>query len=73
MATKSQRPREQVAALSSLNAAIDSLNHAKSVSSVTPVAAAFDSTSVLLTTIRVGFLPTVLVDFWLIYTELGGQ
>jgi len=68
MATKSQRPNGQDGALSSLSTAIDALNLAKSSASITPAKAAFDSTSVLLTTIVVGsFLPT-LVDCWLMYT-----
>ena len=57
MTTKPQRPKGQDGVLSSLNVAIDALNLAKSVSSITPAKAAFDSTGVLLSTIRVGFLP----------------
>ena len=49
MATKSQRPNRQDDALSSLNAAIDALNLARSAASITPVKAAFDFTSVLST------------------------
>ena len=44
-------------ALSSLNMSIDALDLAKGATSVAPVRAAFDSASVLLTMIRVGFLP----------------
>jgi len=72
MATKSQRPKGQDGVLSSLNVAIDALNLAKSVSSITPAEAVFDSTSVLLSTIRVG-LPSMLVDCWLMYTGLDDQ
>jgi len=70
MATEPQRPSGQDGALSSLNAAIDALNLAESVSSITPAKVAFDSTSVLLSTIIVGsFLPS-LVDCWLMYIGL---
>ena len=72
MATKSQQPKGQDDALSSLNVAIYALNLAKSVSTITPAKAAFDSTSVLLSTIRVG-LPPMLVDCWLIYTGLDDR
>ena len=70
MATVLQRPNAQDGALSSLNAAVDALNLAKSISSITPAKAAFDSTGVLLRTIIVGsFLPE-LVDYWLMHTGL---
>jgi len=58
MATKFQRQKGQDGALSSLNLSIDALNLAKTVSNITPAKAAFNSTSVLLSTIRVGFLTT---------------
>ena len=70
MDTKPQRPSGQGGVLSSLNAVIDALNLVKSVSDVTPAKAAFDSTSVLLSTIRVGFLLLTLVGCRLIYTGL---
>ena len=57
MAAKSQRQKGQNDVLSSLNEAIDALNLAKGVSSITPVKNVFGSASVLLTEIRVGFLP----------------
>ena len=44
--------------LSSLNAAIETLNLAKEISSITPAKAVFGSVSVILTTIKVGFLPS---------------
>jgi len=56
MATKSQRPKRPDTALSLLNAAIDAMNIAKDVLSMTPAKAAFGSVSVILTMIRVGFL-----------------
>ena len=57
MATKPQRPQGKEGALSLLNAAIDTLDLAKVSTIVTSAKAAFDSASVLLTMIRVGFLP----------------
>ena len=57
MATKSQRPKGQDGALSSLNAAIDVLNLAKEAVGMAPVGAVFKSASDLLTIIRVSFLP----------------
>ena len=53
MAAKSQRPNGRNGALSSLNVAIDILNLAKEVSSITPAKAAFGSVSILLTMIKV--------------------
>jgi len=55
MAANSQRPRRQDGVLSTLNVAIDVLNLAKEVSSVTPAKAVFGSVSVLLTMVRVRF------------------
>ena len=57
MVDNSKRSNKQDGALSSLNAAIDALNLAKGTTDITPAKAAFGSASVLLTTIRVGFLP----------------
>jgi len=57
MATKSQRPKGRDDALSSLNMAIDALNRAKETTSIIPAEAAFTSAIVLLTMIKVGFLP----------------
>jgi len=54
MATKSQRPKD---ALSSLDMAIDALNRAKEATGIIPAKAAFTSAGVLLTMIRVHFLP----------------
>jgi len=56
MAAKSQRPNGRSGALSSLNVAIDILNLAKEVSSITPAKAAFGSVSILLTMIKVCLL-----------------
>jgi len=62
MKDKPRRPKGQDGALSSLNVAIDALNLTKEASDTTPAKAAFDSTSVLLTTIRVSFLVAMSVD-----------
>ena len=53
MDAKSQRPKGRGGALSSLNMAIEALNLAKEISSITPAKAAFGSVGVLLTMIRV--------------------
>ena len=57
MDAKSQRQKHRDTTLSSLNAAIDAVNIAKDVMSMTPAKAAFGSVSIILTMIRVGFLP----------------
>jgi len=54
MDTKSQQRREGT--LSSLNMAIEAMNLAKELSSLTPAKAVFGSVSVVLTMIKVGFL-----------------
>lgn len=53
MTEKSQRPKGRDGILSSLNVAIDGLNLAKEISSITPATAVFGSVSILLTMIRV--------------------
>ena len=53
MASKPKRPKGQDGTLSSLNIAIEAMNLAKQVSSITPATAAFGSVGVLLTMIRV--------------------
>ena len=55
MDAKPQRRRD--VALSSLNAAIEVMNLAREVSSITPAKAVFGSVSVILTIIKVSFLP----------------
>ena len=57
MTDKSQQPKGRDNVLSLLNVAIDILNLAKEVSSITPAKAVFGSVSVLLTMIRVSSLP----------------
>ena len=56
MQSKSQRPNEQEGVISALNAAIETLNLAKEISSITPAKAVFGSVSVILAMIRVSFL-----------------
>ena len=55
MEAEFQRPNGRNGALSSLSVAIEAMNLAKEVSSVTPAKAVFGSVSVLLAMIRVCF------------------
>ena len=57
METETQTPKGPDDPLSSLNAAIDTLDLAKDRATAKPIKDALDSASVLLTTIRVRFLP----------------
>ena len=64
MEVKSEQPAGHNDARSSLTAAIDASDLARDATGpVKQAKDAFRSTSVLLTTIRVSFLPTRLVDF----------
>ena len=56
MQAKPQRPKGRDGTLSSLNVAIETMNLAKEVSSITPAKAVFGSVSILLTMVRVRFL-----------------
>jgi len=56
MEAESQQPKEREGAISALNAAIDALNLAKEISTVTPAKAVFGSVGVILAMIRVSFL-----------------
>ena len=56
MTDKSQQPKGRDGVLSTLNLAIDGLNLAKEVSSVTPAKAAFGTVAILLAMIRVSLL-----------------
>ena len=56
MEAKSQRPKGREGAISALNVAIEALNLAKEVSSITPAKAVFSSVSVLLAIIKVSIL-----------------
>ena len=53
MIVKSRRPKGRDGVVSSLNMAIDALNLAKEVSSITPAKAVFGTVAILLATIRV--------------------
>jgi len=53
MEAKSQRPKERKGAVLALDAAIEALNIAKELSSITPAKAVFGSVGVVLTMIRV--------------------
>ena len=57
MDAKPQRQKRRENALSLLNVAIEAMDLAKEVSSATPAKAVFGSVSVLLTMIKVRFLP----------------
>jgi len=57
MADKSQKPKEREGVISTLNVAIEAMNLAKEFSSITPAKPVFGSVSVVLTMIKVGFLP----------------
>ena len=52
----SQRPNGREGTISALNIAIEALNLAKEVSSITPAKAVFGTVSVILTMIKVSFL-----------------
>jgi hypothetical protein len=56
MDTTSQRPKGRDGVLSALNVAIEALNLAKEISSITPAKAVFGSVSVLLVMIKVSCL-----------------
>ena len=57
MATKSQKPKGRENALSLLNTAIEVVTVAKDAANATPAQVAFSAAAVLLTMIRVSFLP----------------
>ena len=56
MEAESQRPKEREGTVSALNAAIEAMNFAKELSSITPAKAVFGSVSVILAMIRMSFL-----------------
>ena len=56
MKAKSQRPKEHEGAISALNTAIEAVNLAKEIASITPAKAVFGSASVVLAMIRASFL-----------------
>ena len=57
MASKSQRPKGKENVVSLLSAAIEAINLAENLSSITPAKAVFGTVNVLLTMIKVCFLP----------------
>jgi len=56
MEVGSQRPKEQEDPILALNTAIQTLNLANDASAIAPAKTVFGSVSVILSTIRVGFL-----------------
>jgi len=56
MEAESQRPKGREGAISALNVAIEAVNLAKEISSITPAKAVFGSVGVVLTMTRVNFL-----------------
>ena len=62
MASKSQQPKEREGVIAVLNAAIEAMNLAKELSSITPAKPVFGSVSVVLAMIRVGFFCRTFVD-----------
>jgi len=56
MEVGSQQPKEREDAISALDTAIRTLNLAKDASAIAPARTVFGSVSVILSTIRVGFL-----------------
>lgn len=67
MDTRSQRPKKRKVAISSLNAAIEAVNRAEMISTITPIKAVLGSVSVLLTVVRVCFLP-ICIDMPQVHT-----
>ena len=63
MIDKSHHPRGRDGDLSTLNMAIDGLNLAKEVSSITPAKVAFGTVAIILTMIRVSpFSPAMILQ-----------
>jgi len=56
MEAESKQPKEREGAISALDVAIEAMNLAKEISSITPAKAVFGSVSVILTMTRVSFL-----------------
>ena len=71
MDADSQQPKRRDGALSALNTAIEAMNLAKEVSSVTPAKAVFGSVSILLTMIRVRCLLSLRQCPYSEYVQLG--
>jgi len=62
MEAKSQRPKEREGAILGLDAAIEALNLAKELSSITPAKTVFGFVSVILAMIKVSLLLFLLVN-----------
>ena len=73
METKSQQPKIHDDVPSALNSVIDALNFARDTTNVKSAKGAFGSASVLLTTIRVGFVQSMSTDSQLICVGLDDQ
>lgn len=71
--SKPKRPKARGGAPSSLNTAINGLNLAKEVSSITPAEAVFASAGILITMIRVTFLLFGHVTFRIHMQPLAGH
>ena len=56
MEAKPQRPNEREGIISALNMAIEAMNLAKEISSITPAKAVFGTVSIILTMIKVSIL-----------------
>ena len=67
MEAESQQPKGREAAISALNEAVEAMNLAEKISTITPAKTTFGSVSTLLTLIRVCFLPSC-NDLLRIYT-----
>ena len=61
MEAKPQKPKEREGITSALSAAIEAMNLAKEISSITPAKAVFGTVSIILTMIKVSILQ-VFVD-----------
>jgi len=67
MDAKSRRPKDREGAISALNAAIEAMNVAEGLSTITPTKDVFGSVGVTLTMLRVGSCWFVLIDYKLKY------
>jgi len=68
MDAKSRRPKDREGAISALNAAIEAMNLAEGLSTITPAKEVFGSLGVTLTILRVSSCWFVLIDCKLEYT-----
>ena len=70
MEIESKKPRGRETAISALNAAVEAMNLAEKISTITPAKTVFRSVGILLTLIVVCFLLSC-NDLLRIYTQLG--